>query len=57
MKAVKLVFNCVRCGEAVELILTKRQLKAILKGFKAGNALEAERIAEREGVLKIAMQI
>jgi len=57
MKAVKLVVNCVRCGEAVEVVLSKRQLKAILKGFKGSTTLEAERLAEREGALKIAMQI
>jgi len=46
-KAVGLKGTCPRCGEEVELIVTKRQLKALLKGMKANNPSEAEKITER----------
>ena len=50
-KAVKLIGNCVRCGEAVEFILTKKQVKALWKAFKAGSPSEAEILAEKKGAL------
>ncbi|GAJ09700.1 unnamed protein product [marine sediment metagenome] len=47
MKAVGIKGTCQRCGEEVELIISKRQLKAMLKGMKAGSAAQAEMIVER----------
>jgi len=34
IKAVKLVTVCSNCGEAVEIIMTKKQLKELLKEIK-----------------------
>lgn len=45
-KSVNLVGTCPHCGEAVELVLSKKQAKALMKGFKAGSPSEAELIAE-----------
>ena len=33
-KAVKLVTTCPNCGEAVEIIITKKQLKAMWRDIK-----------------------
>jgi transcription initiation factor IIE alpha subunit len=48
MKAVGLKGTCPRCGEEVELIVSKKQLKALLKGMKATSVAKAkaEYIAE-----------
>ena len=46
-KAVKLVTTCPNCGEAVEIIITKKQLKALWKDIKLpiGQAsVQAEKI-------------
>lgn len=45
-KSIKLVGTCSHCGEAIELILTKKQVKGIWKGFKASSPSQAEIIAE-----------
>lgn len=46
VKSVALVGTCPRCGESVEMIVSKRQIKAIMKGFKAHSTSQAEIIAE-----------
>lgn len=46
MKAVGLKGTCRHCGEEVELIVSKKQLKALLKGMKATTVAKAEYIAE-----------
>lgn len=46
-KAVGLKGTCPRCGEEVEVIVTKKQVKALYKGFKCSNPSEAEIIAEQ----------
>jgi transcription initiation factor IIE alpha subunit len=46
MKAVGLKGTCPRCGEEVEVIVSKKQLKALLKGMKATTVAKAEYIAE-----------
>lgn len=46
MKAVVLKGTCPRCGEEVEVILSKKQLKALLKGMKATTVAKAEYIVE-----------
>jgi len=46
-KGVALVGTCPRCGESVEVIVTKKQLKAIMKGFKASSPSEAEMLSEK----------
>ena len=33
-KAVGIIGNCPRCGEAVEFILTKKEVKMLMKAFK-----------------------
>ena len=45
-KSVALIGTCPRCGETVELIVTKKQVKALMKGFKTGSPIEAEILAE-----------
>ncbi len=47
MKAVGIKGTCRHCGEEVEIYISKRQLKAMLKAMKAGSAAEAEMIVER----------
>jgi len=42
LKAVALKGTCPRCHEEVELIITKKQLKAILKGFKTATPSQAD---------------
>jgi transcription initiation factor IIE alpha subunit len=46
MKAVGLKGTCSHCGEEVEVIVSKKQLKALLKGMKATTVAKAEYIAE-----------
>ena len=46
-KSVALIGTCPRCGESVELIVSKKQIKAIMKGFKASSPQQAERISEK----------
>jgi hypothetical protein len=46
MKAVALKGTCSHCGEEVEIIVSKKQLKAFLKGMHATTAAKAEYIAE-----------
>jgi len=46
-KAVALVGTCPRCKESVELIVSKKQLKALLKGFKESSPANAEMAVER----------
>lgn len=46
VKSVALIGTCPRCGESVEMIVSKRQIKALMKGFKAGSTSQAEIIAE-----------
>jgi transcription initiation factor IIE alpha subunit len=43
---VALIGTCPRCGESVELVVSKKQLKAIMKGFKAASPSEAEKVVE-----------
>ena len=45
-KSVALKGTCPRCGEEVELVISKRQLKAVMKGFKASTPAEAEKLSE-----------
>lgn len=47
LKAIGLKTTCPRCGEEVELVVTKRQLKALLKGMKASSEAQAELIVEK----------
>lgn len=47
MKAVGLKGTCPHCGEEVEMIVSKKQLKALLKGMKAANPPLAEKLAEQ----------
>lgn len=42
MKAVALKGTCSHCGEEVEIIVSKKQLKALLKGMKATTVAKAE---------------
>lgn len=44
-KTVALIGTCPRCGESVELLVSKKQ--ALMKGFKAGSPSEAEKLAEK----------
>ena len=46
MQAVSVTGTCPRCGESVELVLSKKQLKALLKGMKAATPAYAEKICE-----------
>jgi hypothetical protein len=46
LKGVGIKGVCHRCGEEVELILTKKQLKAILKGMKQSTPSNAEMVVE-----------
>ena len=46
-KSVALIGTCPHCGESVELVVTKKYLKAIMKGFKAGSPVEANLLAEK----------
>lgn len=46
-EGVRLIGTCSHCGEAVELILTKKQIKGIMKGFKASSSSQAELVAEK----------
>lgn len=47
VKSVALIGTCPRCGESVEMVITKRQIKAIMKGFKTGSPSQAEITAEK----------
>jgi len=46
-KSVALIGTCPHCGESVEVIVTKKQLKTIMKGFKTSNPSEAEMLTEK----------
>ena len=46
MKAVAVTGTCPHCGESVEIVLSKKQLKAILKGMKQDSPAKAEMTAE-----------
>ena len=46
MKAVALKGVCIHCSEEVEVIVSKKQLKALLKGMKATTPAKAEYIVE-----------
>ena len=58
VNAVGLKGTCPHCHEEVEIVVTKKQLKALLKGMKVSTAAEAEIICEltlgrdRKGDLK-----
>jgi len=47
MKAVGLKGTCPHCHEEVEIVISKKQLKALLKGMKAITKAEAERTTEQ----------
>jgi len=47
MKAVGIKGTCPRCGEEVEFVISKRQLKVLLKGMKEGSPAKAEMAVER----------
>lgn len=47
IKTVALKGTCPHCGEEVEVLVSKKQLKALLKGMSAGNPAQAERIVEK----------
>jgi len=47
LKAVGLKGTCPRCGEEVEIMVTKKQLKALLKGMRARNPSQADLIVEK----------
>lgn len=59
MKAVGVKGNCPRCGEEVEVLLSKRQVKAIFKAFKYSDPSLAELDVEKSlgrdklGALKV----
>ena len=40
--AISLVGTCPRCHESVDLVITKKQVKALLRGFKCGDTSKAE---------------
>lgn len=46
-KSVSLAGTCPKCGESVEMVISKKQIKALMKGFKAGSKGEAEILAEK----------
>lgn len=46
-KTVGLTGTCPHCGESVQIVVSKRQIKAIMKGFKAGSEAQAEMVAEK----------
>ena len=47
MKAVGIKGTCPRCGEEVEVLLSKKQVKALYKAFKFSNPSLAEIDVER----------
>lgn len=47
VNAVGVKGTCPRCGEEVEIILTKKQVKAIAKAFKYSNPSLAEMNVEK----------
>jgi len=46
-KAVGIVGTCPHCGESVEFILTKKEVKALFKAFKMSNKSKAEIYVEK----------
>jgi len=44
---VKLIGVCPRCGESIELVMSKREIKMLYKGFKRP-VLEAQLQVEKE---------
>lgn len=44
---VTVVTTCPHCGESVEIVITKKELKAMLKGFKLP-VREAQLYGEKE---------
>lgn len=46
-KAVGLTGMCPHFGEAVEFVLTKKQIKAVMRAFKTGNIAQAEMSVEK----------
>jgi uncharacterized protein (UPF0212 family) len=47
LKAVGLKGTCPRCREEIEIVVSKKQLKALLQSMKATSPQEAERITEQ----------
>ena len=47
MKAVGIIRACPYCNSEVQIILSKRQLKAMLTAIKAKSPVEAEKITEQ----------
>ena len=45
-KTVALIGTCSNCGESVEVMVSKKQVKALMKAFKASTPQEANRLAE-----------
>ena len=46
VKAVGLKKTCPHCGEEVELVLSKKQVKALFKGFKNQTIVAADKSVE-----------
>lgn len=46
MKAVGVIRACPHCDTEVQIILTKKQLKAMLKGLKESSPAKAEMLVE-----------
>ena len=46
-KAVEITGVCPHCGEAVEFILTKKEVKEMAKAFKCDEVLKANLQAEK----------
>jgi len=47
LKGVGIKGTCPHCHEEVEIILTKKQLKALLKGMKASSESKADLMVEK----------
>jgi len=45
--SVALIGICPNCGESVRVIVNKKQLKTLLKGFKTSNPRDAEMLVEK----------
>ena len=46
-KAVGIIGTCPKCGEPVEFILTKKEVKALFKAFKLDSKSKAEIYVEK----------
>ena len=44
---VALIWTCPKCGEPIEIAFTKKEIKAILKGFKHQDKATMEKVVEQ----------